>query len=71
MRPGYATTEFWMTAAISFMGLAVEEGWIGPNFPQQKIMGLVGMFLPVPIYAISRAITKWGFFRDWQADPNK
>jgi len=64
-KPGYATTEFWMTFITAVLGLCISQGWIGTDFPQQEILGIVAMFLPVAIYALSRAITKWGFFRDW------
>ena len=70
MKPGYATTEFWLTVIVAIFGLAMSQGWLGTSFPQEQVVGILAMFLPVVIYSISRAITKWGFFKDWQKDPN-
>ena len=70
MKPGIQTTEFWFAAIVSILGLCVSQGWIGVGFPQEQVLGLVAMFLPSVVYVIGRALTKYGFFRDWQKDPN-
>ena len=31
MKPGYLTTEFWMTLAANGIGLLILLGWIGPD----------------------------------------
>ena len=63
-KPGYATSEFWLTLVTALFGLALTFDWIGPDFPQEQIVGILAMVVPVAIYAISRAVAKWGAYRD-------
>jgi hypothetical protein len=59
--PGYLTTEFWLTSATSVISILVTFNVVHITTSQtQSIMGLLGMIVPIAIYAISRGLRKSG-----------
>ncbi|MDQ6919096.1 MAG: hypothetical protein M3Z98_07025 [Candidatus Dormibacteraeota bacterium] len=66
IRRGYKTTEFWVTVLTAVVGLLVTLGYIDPAQAHgaglaaaiQVVGGILGMAVPVAVYAISRALVK-------------
>ncbi len=59
MKPGYKTTEFWLTAIAMVIGLVAfiitqgnpDSAWIGR-------LAFIGGMLPTPVYSVGRASEK-------------
>ena len=64
IRPGWKTTEFWVTVAVQMVGLAAIFGYITPE--QQNVLtdaaiqqgGIVSMVAAAFGYALSRGLAK-------------
>ncbi len=57
-KPGYKSTEFWLSLAASLLGLAFSSGLIGAGGTAEKIAGLAASVLGALGYAVSRGMTK-------------
>lgn len=57
-KPGYKTTEFWLTVAANVAGLAVASGAFPEDSPAFKLCGLGLMLLASMGYQVSRASVK-------------
>lgn len=55
MKPGYKTTEFWLTLAATIMALFNQSGAFGFTVPAETIMPI---FTGVAAYVVSRSGTK-------------
>lgn len=60
VKPGYKTTEFWLTAFATLVGLALASDVIPTDGPWAKIVGLAAAVLSSMGYTVSRAKTKVG-----------
>lgn len=63
LRPGWQTTEFWITVVTTALSLAVALGWIGPNFvhdhaAEVNAIALLAATVAPAAYSIARGITK-------------
>lgn len=60
MKPGWKTTEFWMTLAASVVGFVYASGIVEATSTSwdDKVIGLVAMVLASMGYAVSRGIAK-------------
>lgn len=65
-KPGYKTTEFWVTLVIQFIGIAVLFGWITPEQRDTLVQAVqqgaaaIAMALSAFGYAVSRGKAKAG-----------
>jgi len=59
-KPGYKTTEFWLTAAASIIGLLFASGIIPTDSAIDKMLGMVVVALGTLGYSVSRGIAKSG-----------
>jgi hypothetical protein len=59
-KPGYKTTEFWLTAGATFVGLAIASGIVPETGVWPKIVGLVVAAFTSMGYTVSRGIAKKG-----------
>jgi len=57
-KPGYKTTEFWLTAIVTILGLLTSSGAIGEESMVAKIIGGAMAVLATMGYSASRATTK-------------
>ncbi len=60
VKPGYKTTEFWMTAGATFVGLAIASGVIPETGVWPKVVGLVVAAFTAMGYTVSRGMAKKG-----------
>ncbi len=60
MKPGYKTTEFWLTVAASIVGLVLASGIFPAEGEIVKIVGLAAMVLASLGYSQSRGQAKAG-----------
>ena len=60
VKPGYQTTEFWMTAAATFVGLAIASGVIPTTGYWPSIVALVVSAFAAMGYTVSRTVVKNG-----------
>ena len=58
VKPGYQTTEFWMTAAATVVGLAIASGIVPTSGTWPQIVGLVTGVLGALGYTVSRTAVK-------------
>ncbi len=58
VKPGYKTTEFWLTFAATVVGLALASDVIPTDGPWAKGIGLVSAVLSSMGYAVGRAKVK-------------
>lgn len=58
VKPGYKTTEFYLTALAMVVGLALASGLIGEGTHAEKIVGFVVSTLNALGYSVSRGIAK-------------
>lgn len=58
IKPGYKTTEFWLTAAATIMGLILASGAIGEGGAAERIAGVVCSMLGALGYSVSRGQAK-------------
>lgn len=57
-KPGFKTTEFWLTAVAQIAGLAASSGAIAEGSQVERILGLVLMALATLGYQASRGAVK-------------
>ena len=57
-KPGYKTTEFWLTAAAAIVGLLFASGIIPTDSSLYKLLGLAATTLGTMGYAVSRGMVK-------------
>ena len=60
VKPGYKTTEFWLTAGATFVGLAIASGVIPETGIWPKVVGLVVAAFTAMGYTVSRGMAKRG-----------
>lgn len=60
VKPGYKTTEFWLTAVATLVGLVMAADIIPSDGMWPKITGLVVAMLTSMGYNVSRSIAKKG-----------
>jgi hypothetical protein len=60
IKPGYKTTEFWLSAAVAVIGLLMSSGVIQTGSNLDKIIGIAASALAALGYSISRGNTKAG-----------
>ena len=60
VKPGYKTTEFWMTAGATFVGLAIASGIVPDTGMWPKVVGLVVAAFTAMGYTVSRTAVKNG-----------
>jgi hypothetical protein len=58
IKPGYRTTEFWITVAVVFLSLLMTSGLIGDASPVAKIIGLIVDTAAAMGYTYSRGLAK-------------
>ncbi len=59
-KPGYKTTEFWLTTAATVVGALLASGAIPDSSGFGKVLGVVAMALASAGYSTSRGIAKKG-----------
>jgi len=69
VKPGYKTTEFWLTMVASIIGLALASGLIPTDGEVYKIVGLAASVLTSMGYQVSRSSVKKSEAR--AADPRR
>lgn len=57
-KPGYKTTEFWLTLAAAMVGLFIASGAVGSDHIAMKIAGFAAAALASLGYSVSRGIAK-------------
>lgn len=57
-KPGYKTTEFWLTAVVSLVGILMASGLIQPGSVWDKGIGLAMAALSTMGYATGRSNVK-------------
>lgn len=57
-KPGYATTEFWLTALTSLIGILLASGIVHPGTPFDKAIGFIVTALAGMGYTVSRGMVK-------------
>ena len=60
VKPGYQTTEFWMTAAATVVGLAIASGVIPTTGYWPSVVALVVSAFAAMGYTVSRTVVKNG-----------
>ena len=60
MKPGYKTTEFWLSTVATLVGLAIGSGVIPTSGTWPQVVSLVCAFLGALGYTISRGNVKAG-----------
>ncbi len=58
MKSGYKTTEFWLTAIASVLGLLFASGVISDGSQVDKILGMASTVLSGCGYSVSRGLAK-------------
>jgi hypothetical protein len=58
MKPGYKTTEFWLTTAASVLGAVTASGVIPSDSPFAQIVGLIVSLLATMGYQYQRGVEK-------------
>lgn len=58
VKPGYKTSEFWLTVAASVIGLLLASGLIHAGTPIDRVVGLAASVLGTLGYTVSRGIAK-------------
>lgn len=57
-KPGYKTTEFWLTGAASLLGILFASGVVSDGGPLAKVLGLAVTLLGTLGYAVARTKAK-------------
>lgn len=57
-KPGWKTTEFWLTAAAALLGLAWASGFVPVDSTLDRVLGLVASALASLGYSVSRGLAK-------------
>ena len=60
MKPGWQTTEFWLSVAAALVGALIASGAIPEEGVIGQILGVVAMALVALGYSISRGLAKKG-----------
>jgi len=60
VKPGYKTTEFWMTAGATVVGLAIASGIVPDTGVWPKVVALVISAFAAMGYTVSRTAVKNG-----------
>ena len=60
VKPGYQTTEFWLSAAATLVGLAIASGIVPTTGTWPQVVGLVTGVLGAMGYTVSRTTVKNG-----------
>jgi len=58
MKPGYKTTEFWLTSAAAVLGLLFASGVISDGSQIDKVLGMASTVLAGMGYSVSRGLAK-------------
>ena len=58
VKPGWKTTEFWMSSIAALLGIAYASGLIGADTGVDKVLGIVASTLAGLGYAVSRGLAK-------------
>jgi hypothetical protein len=58
VKPGYQTTEFWLTTAATLVGLMIASGIIPTSGIWPQIVGVVSSVLSSLGYSIGRSLVK-------------
>ena len=58
MKPGYRTTEFWLTLAANILGSFLASGVIETDSQAMRICGVAAMILTSMGYSVSRGMAK-------------
>jgi len=58
IKPGYKTTEFWLTAAASVISLLMASGAISDGSALSKIIGVAATALTTLGYSLARGLAK-------------
>jgi hypothetical protein len=60
VKPGYKTSEFWLTAGATMIGLAIASGVIPETGVWPKVVALVTAAFTAMGYTVSRGMAKKG-----------
>lgn len=58
MKPGYKTTEFWLSLVATLVGVLWASGAVSEGSMADKIIGLAAMALSQLGYTVSRGLAK-------------
>ncbi len=58
VKPGYKTTEFWLSAAAAITGLLLASGVVPVDGSSAQIVGLIATALTAMGYSVSRGRAK-------------
>ncbi len=58
VKPGYRTSEFWLTTVATLVSIAFASGAIGEGTQAEKVIGYIVMGLNVMGYSVSRGMAK-------------
>ena len=58
VKPGYKTTEFWLSVAATIVGAAFASGFFPTESSGDKILGLAALVLSSMGYTVSRTFVK-------------
>ena len=57
-KPGYKTSEFWLTTLATLVSIAFASGAVGEGTQAEKVIGYIVMGLNVAGYSVSRGLAK-------------
>ena len=57
-KPGYKTTEFWLSLVAMVVGFLAADGNLDPSSVTAKLVGIAGVVLAALGYSVSRGMTK-------------
>ena len=57
-KPGFKTTEFWLTTVAQIVGLLMTSGAFGDESVVMKALGVAAMVLSTLGYSVSRGMAK-------------
>lgn len=57
-KPGYKTTEFWLSTATGLVGILIASGVIEPGTSYDQAIGLIVTILSSLGYTVNRTIAK-------------
>jgi hypothetical protein len=58
LKPGYRTTEFWLSLAATLLGAAFASGLIPTDSKWEQVLGLAASVLASFGYTVSRTLVK-------------
>lgn len=59
-KPGYKSTEFWLSAVAAIVGAVMASGAFAANSDVMKVAGMATMALAALGYSVSRGMAKQG-----------